>query len=146
MNEKEILSKTQENICQIYKVLFDLNKQQKKEAGGEDTILEYTKSKFTVELPEPNVVLPREKPIPKAKQLTKWEKFRIEKGIDTKAKRSRMVFDEITNDWVPRFGMGSVKKIAEKHNWLMPEKQKNVAAGVNPFDFKKNEKKIEMEA
>ena len=34
MNEKEILSKTQENICQIYKVLFDLNKQQKKEAGG----------------------------------------------------------------------------------------------------------------
>ena len=26
MNEKEILDKTQENLCQIYKVLFDLNK------------------------------------------------------------------------------------------------------------------------
>ena len=57
-----------------------------------------------------------------------------------------MVFDPITNDFVPRFGMGSAKKIAEKHNWLMPERQKNVVAGVNPFDFKKNEKKIEMEA
>jgi regulator of ribosome biosynthesis len=38
--------------------------------------LEYTKSKYTIELPEPNVVLPREKPVPKPKQLTKWEKFR----------------------------------------------------------------------
>lgn len=57
-----------------------------------------------------------------------------------------MVFDPITNDFVPRYGLGSAKKIAEKHNWLMPERQKNVVAGVNPFDFKKNEKKIEMEA
>jgi regulator of ribosome biosynthesis len=76
MNEKEIAKKTQENLCQIYKVLFDVCKQQKQEAGGEDEILEYTKSKYTIELPEPNVVLPREKPVPKAKQLTKWEKFR----------------------------------------------------------------------
>ena len=146
MSQKEILSKTQENICQIYKVLFDLNKQQKKEAGGEDEILEFAKSKFNVELPDPNVVLPREKPIPKPKPLTKWEKFRQEKGIDPKSKRSRMVFDPISNDWVPRYGMGSIKKIEEKHNWLMEEKPKNIAAGVNPFDYKKNEKKIEMEA
>ena len=68
------------------------------------------------------MVLPREKPIPKPKPLTKWEKFRLEKGITEKGKRSRMVFDPITKDWVPRFGMGSVKKIAEKHNWLMEEK------------------------
>lgn len=56
-----------------------------------------------------------------------------------------MVFDPITNDWVPRYGMGSIKKIAEKHNWLMEEKPKHVAAGINPFEFKKNEKKIETE-
>jgi len=47
-------------------------------------------------LPAPRVVLPREKPIPKEKAMTKWEKFRIEKGIQAKAKRSRMVFDPIT--------------------------------------------------
>ena len=56
-----------------------------------------------------------------------------------------MVFDPITNDWVPRFGMGSVKKIQEAHNWIQPEKPKHVQSGMNPFDFKKNEKKIEKE-
>ena len=91
------------------------------------------------------MVLPREKPIPKPKPLTKWEKFRLEKGIQEKAKRSRMVYDPITQDWVPRFGMGSIKKIAEKHNWLMPESSKSVAAGLDPFTFKKNEKKLEQE-
>jgi len=46
-----------------------------------------------------------------------------------------MVFDPITNDWVPRFGMGSVKKIQEAHNWIQPEKPKHVQSGMNPFDF-----------
>lgn len=56
-----------------------------------------------------------------------------------------MVYDPITKDWVPRFGMGSVKKIAEQHNWLMEEKPKHVEAGVDPFTYKKNEKKLEQE-
>jgi hypothetical protein len=34
-----------------------------------------------------------------------------------------MVFDEITNDWVPRHGAGSIKKIEEKHNWLMVDEK-----------------------
>ena len=84
--------------------------------------MEYTKPYFNVELPEPKVVLPREKHVPKPKPLSKWEKFRQEKGLPARQKRSRMVFDEITKDWVPRFGHGSVKKIEEKHNWLMEEK------------------------
>ena len=87
--------------------------------------------------------MPREKPIPKEKIMTKWEKFRIEKGIMEKEKRSRMVFDPVTNDWVPRYGMGSVKKIEEKHNWLMEEKPKHRESGIDPFTYKKNEKKIE---
>jgi len=41
-------------------------------------------------------LLPREKPIPKEKELSKWEKFRIEKGMTTREKRSKMVFDPIT--------------------------------------------------
>lgn len=54
--------------------------------------------------------------------MTKWEKFRIEKGIAAKGKRSQMVFSAKTNDWVPRHGMGSIKKVEEKFNWLMEEK------------------------
>jgi regulator of ribosome biosynthesis len=113
------------------------------EAGGEDEILEYTQSKHLVQLPEPLVVLPRMFPPPKPKPLTKWEKFRIERGMPTKGKRSRMVFDPITKDWVPRYGMGSIKKIEDKYNWLMEEKPKHVASGLDPFTYKKNEKKLE---
>lgn len=69
----------------------------------------------------------------------------MEKGIQAKGKRSRLVFDPITNDWVPRHGMGSIKKIEDKYNWVMEEKQKHVEAGLDPFTYKKNEKKIERE-
>jgi hypothetical protein len=33
-----------------------------------------------------------------------------------------MVFDPITKDFVPRYGMGSIKKIEDEHNWAMEEK------------------------
>jgi regulator of ribosome biosynthesis len=49
------------------------------------------------------VVLPREKPPPKAKEETKWEKFAREKGITNK-KKSKMVWDEVKQEWAPRFG------------------------------------------
>jgi len=89
--------------------------------------------------------LPREKCAPKDKQLTKWEKFRLEKGIPSRKARSRIVFDPVTNDWVPRHGMGSVKKIADAHNWLMEEKPKHVESGVDPFTYAKAEKKAKQE-
>ena len=50
-----------------------------------------------------------------------------------------MVYDEITKDWVPRFGMGSVKKIEDRHNWVMEEKPKHLESGLDPFTYKKNE-------
>jgi len=73
-------------------------------------------------MPEAVQVLPREKPCPVEGPKTKWEKFRLERGMAPRAKRSRLVFDPITNDWVPRWGDGSIKQIEEKHNWLMPDK------------------------
>lgn len=36
--------------------------------------------------------------------MTRWEKFAKDKGILRKKKRSRMVFDEVVDDWVPRWG------------------------------------------
>lgn len=77
---------------------------------------------FSVNLPAPKIVTPREKPIPKEKPLTKWEKFRLERGLPARMKRSRMIFDPITNDWVPRWGNKSAKQIKEKHNWLIVDK------------------------
>lgn len=77
LTQNQVLKKTKDNLCSLYKQLFDLKKQQKEQEGGEDgEILEYTKSAWMVSLPKSTIVLPREKPIPKPKPLTKWEKFR----------------------------------------------------------------------
>ena len=56
-----------------------------------------------------------------------------------------MVFDPITKDWVPRWGKGSVKKIAEKMNFVMEEKPIHRMTGMDPFTFAKAEKKAKME-
>lgn len=47
-----------------------------------------------VDLPEPRYNLPREKPLPTAKPLTKWQKFAIEKGIK-KTPKPKATWDEI---------------------------------------------------
>lgn len=41
--------------------------------------------------------------------------------------------------------MGSIKKVDEKFNWVMEEKQKHRDAGLDPFTFQKNEKKLDQE-
>ena len=145
VSPEELMERTQESLCQFFTVLYDLKKQQKLAEGEDGGILEHDRPIWSVDLPDPKVVLPREKPVPKPKPLTKWERFRLEKGIPTKAKRSRMVFDPITQDWVPRFGMGSIKKIEDKYNWIMEEKPKHVASGTDPYTFKKAEKKEQQE-
>jgi hypothetical protein len=63
--------------------------------GEDGEILEYTKSTYTLNMPLGKTVLPREKPAPKEDPKTKWEKFREEKGIPKKKKRSRLVFDPV---------------------------------------------------
>ena len=57
-----------------------------------------------VQLPPGTTPLPRTKPLPpEEKPMTKWEKFAKEKGIK-KRKRSKMVFDEQTDEWKRRHG------------------------------------------
>ena len=53
-----------------------------------------------------------------------------------------MVYDEATKEWVPRFGMGSIKKVTDKHKWLMEETKEHRAAGLDPFTFEKNKNKL----
>jgi regulator of ribosome biosynthesis len=65
--------------------------------------IESTPDGPTVQLPKPKLELPRAKPLPKPKPLTKWEKFAKEKGI-VKKKRSKLIFDEASQDWKRRHG------------------------------------------
>lgn len=54
-------------------------------------------------LPEPTTVLPREKPLPKPREPTKWELFAQRKGIQ-KRKRSALEWDDVTQEWRRRHG------------------------------------------
>lgn len=83
----------------------------------EDLPFEEDKEGRIVELPEETLTIPREKPLPKAKPMTRWEKFAQEKGIEKK-KRSKMVFDEATEEYKPRHGKGRIGE-EKKGPWLM---------------------------
>ena len=138
-NEKELtetimINKAKQNYISFASSLFDLLAKQQ---GKEKEDLDYDKAPDEINLPEAIITLPRSLPIPVAKPLTKWEKYKQEKGI-TQRKRSRMVFSEEIGDWVPRWGKGSVKKIQDSLNWAMEEKE----PGVNPFEQKANEKQL----
>lgn len=122
-----------------------MKKKQRAEHGPDGEILEHEKAYYSVVMPAPRIVLPREKPVPKEQEKTKWEKFREERGLPARRKRSRLVFDPITKDWVPRWGKGSVKKIAEKMNFVMEDKPIHEATGMDPFTLAKVEKRAKME-
>ncbi|KAJ3800888.1 RRS1-domain-containing protein [Lentinula aff. detonsa] len=71
------------------------------------------------QLPAPTTQLPRAKPLPKPKPLTKWEQFAKAKGIQGKSKEKRMkkVWDEEKQEWVNRWGKdGKNKQIEEQ--WI----------------------------
>ena len=134
LTETIMMKKAKQNYIDFASSLFDiLNKQQ----GEEKEDLDYDKAPDELTLPESIITLPRSLPIPIQKPPTKWEKYKMEKGI-TQRKRGRMVYSEEVGDWVPRWGKGSLKHIQDSMNWVMEEKEQ----GVNPFEQKSNEKQI----
>lgn len=137
VTETTIRSHAERNFKHLAKGLFAMLKEQQ---GEDDIKRDYDKASDEVALPKPVLTLPRILPIPKEKPLTKWEKYRQEKGIQSR-KRRRMVWSEIANDWVPRWGKGSVKKIEKEANWAMEEKEE----GVNPFDKQKEEQNLKKQ-
>lgn len=100
-------------------------------------------------LPRAKTTLPREKPPPEPKPETRWEAFARRKGIQ-KRKRSRMVWDEVAKDWLPRYGLGSSKKRAlgddviveepdnpppePKKRWLGKKKRPEKKKPADPFE------------
>lgn len=102
-NESEILKLTKENGQILINELFNLNR------SIVDGIV-------FINLPEPIYQLPRSKPIPKPKPLTKWQKFAKEKGIKKK-KKPKLIWDEESQKWIPRFGYKKNKAEKEK-TWV----------------------------
>lgn len=81
----------------------------------------------TVVLPKGTSRLPREKPVPKPKAPTRWDKYAKEKGI-TKNKKTRLEFNEATQSYVPRTGASSAKNM-ELNDWI-----REVPEGADPME------------
>ncbi|XP_071514943.1 ribosome biogenesis regulatory protein homolog [Panulirus ornatus] len=77
---------------------------------------EWIDSAVFVTLPKPSTRLPREKPMPKNRFISKWEQYARDKGIQRK-KRAKKTWDDVLKQWVPRYGYRKVKAEKEK-NWV----------------------------
>lgn len=85
-------------------------------------------------LPPPTTPLPREKPLPRPKEKTRWERFAEKKGI-TKDRRGEVggnkVYDEEKGEWVPKYGYKGRNKGPEGE-WIVEvdeDKEKRLREG-----------------
>ena len=103
-----LLSLARDNTQLLLNAIFDLETERVEDA-------------VTAKFPPPTFVLPREKPVPKPKAMTKWEKYAKEKGIEKKKKKDRLVWDDVVQKWIPQFGYKKAQAEADK-NWAIPVK------------------------
>ena len=89
-------------------------------------------------LPARTTKLPREKPLPKAKELTRWQKFALIKGIENK-KRGRMVWDEKDQKWAPRYGYGRAND--QSREWVLEHNENDEDDRTDPWTKLAMEKK-----
>jgi regulator of ribosome biosynthesis len=100
-------------------------------------------SKQVISLPAPTFPLPREKPLPQGKETTRWERYAKTKGI-VKKKRSKMVWDEDSKTWAPRFGYGRAKSAKDSaENWVVEAKPGDDVSA-DPFAARADAKKAKL--
>jgi regulator of ribosome biosynthesis len=126
-NEKELALHARENVQLLVNHIFDLPR-------------EMSDMGPLALLPEPETTIPREKPLPKPKVETKWEKFAKEKGI-VKRKQSRMEFDEDKGDWTPAWGYKGAAK-DDLSDWAAEVKPGDME---DPWTKKKQEKRARVQ-
>lgn len=124
VNEQLIHDVTRDNVQLLVNQLLQLPVRRTAESIASSSNQDSTQVLF--QLPEPLWDLPREKPLPKDKPKTRWEEFAAKKGINKKAKNGKLVFDEESQEWVPKWGYGGINKKGD-NEWLVEldeEKQK----------------------
>ncbi|EEB07551.1 ribosome biogenesis protein Rrs1 [Schizosaccharomyces japonicus yFS275] len=100
---------------------------------------ESTKDGLLLLLPDGTTPLPRAKPLPKPKPETRWQKFARIKGIAPKKREGKLVYDEASGEWVPRWGYGGKNKALD-NQWLVEEGEKEAHEKIQKL--KKQGKKI----
>lgn len=116
-----LLNLTRENVQLLLNKVWDLPTERVEEA-------------IVVRLPRSTYVLPRAKPVPKPRPLTKWEQFAKLKGIQKK-KKPKLSWDEQLKKWVPLYGFK--RALADKEsNWVI-EVPQNVDPMEDQFEKRK---------
>lgn len=82
-----------------------------------------------INLPPPATHLPREKPVPKEKEKTKWERFAEKKGIKAKRKDGKLAFDEATGEWKAKYGYKGKRGDGVQEDWIVEDDGKDDADG-----------------
>ena len=137
LDDSEILARTNKNFEGILQALLGLKDKSKPQ--------EYDRPVLEVTLPPKLLQFPRQKPVPKPKPLTKWEKFRVEKGLRPHQKKPRLVYDEITKAWVPRYGFKGKVRIEDAASGIIEDHTGIPLSERDPFVERKKEKKLVME-
>lgn len=141
IKEDHLQSVTRDNVQLLINQILSLPVKTTTETHGSSTGQNSTMT--LIQLPEPTTILPREKPIPKAKPLTKWQQFAARKGIKPKGKDGKMVYDEDTGEWVPKWGYKGKNKLIDDQ-WLVEvdDKVKNTEDElIDPRTLKRAERK-----
>ncbi|OBA19660.1 ribosomal biogenesis regulatory protein [Metschnikowia bicuspidata var. bicuspidata NRRL YB-4993] len=120
--EAYLASVTRDNLQLLINQVLSLPIKTTTDTHGSSTGQDSTMT--LIQLPEPTTALPREKSIPKDKPKTKWEKFAEIKGIKAKAKDGKMVYDEATGEWVPKWGYKGKNKDLDDQ-WLVEIDEKS---------------------
>ncbi|KAJ3309485.1 Rhodanese- sulfurtransferase [Boothiomyces sp. JEL0838] len=84
--------------------------------------------------------VPRAKPIPKQKAMTRWEKFAAAKGIK-KVKKKRVEFDENTGEYRPTFGYKNQGKSGKDLSDWIKEVPDEADPNVDLYHVEREEKK-----
>ncbi|KAJ9142115.1 Ribosome biogenesis regulatory protein [Pleurostoma richardsiae] len=89
--------------------------------------------------------LPREKPAPAAKTLTKWEAFAKKRGIKpkTREQRKNLQFNEATGEWERKWGYKGANKGVE-NDWVVevdPKKEAERKEGTTARGDSRRERK-----
>ena len=92
-------------------------------------------------LPDSTTAIPREKPIPEPKQLTRWEQFAQERGIG-KTPKDKMVYDELTDEFRSRAGY---QRANDPRNIPIIEAKGNIPMGSDPFIEMERKKRKRMQ-
>ncbi|EFC47573.1 ribosome biogenesis regulatory protein [Naegleria gruberi] len=110
-SQDQLLNSARDNVQLLVNRLFQIENITHEETG------------LYAELPDPEFRLPRGKPCPKKREMTRFEKYQQEKGLRVRGKNERdaLVYDEVHDEFRPRFGWKKANNAAE-NDIIIPAK------------------------